>query len=191
MEFSSPEERDNFIIKHLPLVNYTIKMYFFKDHNIVEDMRQHGAIGLIKSVDSYNESLGSFSTYAIINIRRSIQEIFRKNRAKKRTPELSPVPMNKSFCNGKLPLSDIISDNINIDEEVSNNIIIQQFIQFIESYKSPDKEIMIYLHDLDDLNRIGKNKSQREVAKKFNITQMEVSRINSRVLEQFRRTIKL
>ena len=71
MEFKTKVERDKFIEKNIPLVEYAIKSKFlFYDFNNGElskdDARQIALTGLIRAVDKYEGNRGySFSSYAM------------------------------------------------------------------------------------------------------------------------------
>lgn len=84
MEFKSKEERDKFILENVKLVDFVINRRFagyYKNENTYDDLKQVGIIGLIKSVDSFDENKGNkFSTYAIPYILGTILREFRGKR---------------------------------------------------------------------------------------------------------------
>lgn len=84
MEFKSKEERDNFILANIKLVDFVINRRFagyYKNECTYDDLKQIGIIGLIKSVDNFDESKDNkFSTYAIPYILGDILKEFRGKR---------------------------------------------------------------------------------------------------------------
>ena len=57
--------REEIIIKNMPLVPFIVNKYF-KNNTLMayEDKIGYGNIGLIKAANRYNEDKGKFSTYA-------------------------------------------------------------------------------------------------------------------------------
>ena len=64
--------RDEFIVGNLPLVTFVITKYFQNELARFDDLCSVGTIALINAVDTYDESKGAFSTYAVVVMRRAV-----------------------------------------------------------------------------------------------------------------------
>lgn len=84
MKFNTKEERDNFIMENIGLVDSIIRKrirhYDYVDYTY-DDVKSMGIIGLITAVDRYDENRGcNFSTYAYVFIMGEILSRFRSVR---------------------------------------------------------------------------------------------------------------
>lgn len=83
MKFDTKEQREQFILDNIRLVDYTLKrkLHYEAIEYPYEDMFNVGVIGLIKSADAFEPKYGiKFSTFAIYNIIREIEHYTRHNR---------------------------------------------------------------------------------------------------------------
>lgn len=172
------------VLENQKLVHYLVqRIGVTPDYIEYEDLISIGTIGLIKAAITFDESKNSkFSTYASKCINNEIFIHYRKT--KKCAKEIS---LNKTIGydgDGK----ELILENI-IEEPKSDfieNIIIEEkFIKLIETIlnylKGKKRIIMLY--------QIG-NAKQEEIAKKLNISQSYVSRIEKGTAQQIKEMIK-
>ena len=177
------EARSKLIEHNLRLVAHIVKKY---DNNKEDsdDLISIGTIGLIKGVDSFSKSKNTkLNTYVARCIENEILMHFRNN--KKRNKDIS---INESVGFDKegneitiidilkTPAPDFASDiqkedNIN-DLKIYLNVLTER-----------EKEIIIARYGLFDNDEI----TQKEIAKKLNISRSYVSRIEKRALTKILR----
>ena len=83
MKFDTNEQREQFILDNIRLVDYTLKrkLHYEPIEHLYEDMFNVGVIGLVKSVDAFDPKYNiKFSTFAIYSIMREIEHYSRHTR---------------------------------------------------------------------------------------------------------------
>ena len=173
----------NKLVEHnLRLVAHIIKKYY---HNTSdqEDLVSIGTIGLIKAVNTYKPDKNiKLSSYASRCIENEILMHFRN--MKKTSQDLS---LNDSIDTDKdgnpLTLMDILYVDDNIIDNLDNKINLEKLYKYInETLSKREKEIIIYRFGL-----LGNEPlTQREIAKKLNISRSYVSRIEKKALSDLR-----
>lgn len=101
--------RDEFIVGNLPLVTFVITKYFQNELARFDDLCSVGTIALINAVDTYDESKGAFSTYAVVVMRRAVARY---------------IASGKSFVS--LDEVEDISSEIDIEEEYCNKETVER-----------------------------------------------------------------
>jgi RNA polymerase sigma factor (sigma-70 family) len=106
-------EREALILENLTLVHWVLRRLHtvptvFEDY---EDLVQNGIVGLIEAVDTYNPAAGKLSTWAVICIRRSILDHWRKV-WDTRTGPMPPTPLSLQVPYGE----ESILEEILVDE---------------------------------------------------------------------------
>ena len=177
------EARSKLIEHNLRLVAHIVKKY---DNNKEDsdDLISIGTIGLIKGVDSFSKSKNTkLNTYVARCIENEILMHFRNN--KKRNKDIS---INESVGFDKegneitildilkTPAPDFASDNQK--EDNINDLKI-----YLNVLTEREKEIIIARYGLFDNDEI----TQKEIAKKLNISRSYVSRIEKRALTKILR----
>lgn len=173
----------NKLVEHnLRLVAHIIKKYYHNT-NDQEDLVSIGTIGLIKAVNTYKPDKNiKLSSYASRCIENEILMHFRN--MKKASQDLS---LNDSIDTDKdgnpLTLMDILYVDDNIIENLDNKINLEKLYKYIdETLSKREKEIIIYRFGL-----LGNEPlTQREIAKKLNISRSYVSRIEKKALSDLR-----
>lgn len=175
--------RNKLIEHNLRLVAHIVKKYCSSQSD-TEDLISIGTIGLIKAVESFDDSKNTrFATYASRCIENEILMFFRSK--KKSAGDIyfdEPVDIDKD--GNQLTLIDIIAEDDGIVDMIDLSIKSEQLYRFInECLDERELEIIV--------NRYGlygkKPLTQREVAKKLNISRSYVSRIEKKALETLRK----
>ena len=172
--------REKLIEHNLRLVAHIVRKYYSSGKN-TEDLISVGTIGLIKAVDSFNDTNGArFATYAAKCIQNEILMLFRSQ--KKTGCEVSlndTIDIDKD--GNPLTYIDIISVEDNVAEDIDKKIKISKALEFImTSLDDREKEIIIMRYGLGNT----KAYTQREVADKLGISRSYVSRIEKSILEK-------
>jgi RNA polymerase sporulation-specific sigma factor len=214
--------------KNVGLVWSIIKRFQNRGYD-TEDLFQIGCIGLIKSINKFNEAFDvKFSTYAvpmiigeikrfirddgIIKVSRSLKETSNKARITReilskelgREPTINemalhlkisneelvmaleagvtPESLYSTVCEGDnspiLLIDRIDSESVNNEVDLLDKIALRQVL---ETLKPRDKQIIIL--------RYFKQKTQMQIAQMLGISQVQVSRIEKRILEDIRQKI--
>lgn len=175
--------RSRLIEHNMRLVAHIIKKYY----NVTtdqEDLISIGTIGLIKAVSSFDYTKKvRFATYASRCIENEILMHFRS--LKKTAGDIyfdEPIDTDKE--GNQLTLIDIIAEDDGIVEKIDLSIKSEQLYRFMDECLD-EREITIIKH------RYGlygcKPLTQREVAKKLDISRSYVSRIEKKALLTLRR----
>ena len=175
--------RDKLISHNLRLVAHIIKKYYNASSE-QEDLISIGTVGLIKGVSTFDYKKGArFATYASRCIESEILMHFRAGKKSANDVHFSE-PIDSSSDDGGLTLMDMIADDTCIDDEIELKISSQQLYRIINSTLSGrEREIIILRYGLCGNMPL----TQREVAKKLDISRSYVSRIEKKALEELRK----
>lgn len=177
----------NKLIEHnLRLVAHIIKKYYSVGYE-QEDLISIGTIGLIKAVNSYTTDKGTrLATYASRCIENEILMYFRSQKKTNGDVYMSdPVDIDKD--GNTLSLIDIISDNTNIPDDIELKIKTEKLYKMMDKYLDNREKEIIYLR----YGLLGKAElTQREIAKKLNISRSYVSRIEKKALQTLNKVMK-
>jgi RNA polymerase sporulation-specific sigma factor len=182
MRMGSDEARNQLIERNLRLVVYTAQK--FDNANVcIEDLISIGTIGLIKAVESFDNSKNiKLATFASRCIENEILMHLRKVSKIKKEVSLDE-PLNTDAEGNELCISDILSGD---EDEVSKNMDKQDEKSNLKivldklSYK--EKEIMCMRYGLTGKNEM----TQKEVADYFDISQSYISRIEKKILDKMK-----
>jgi RNA polymerase sigma factor (sigma-70 family) len=95
-------------VENQRLVHFTIAKYFSSFLSEKEDLFQVGCIGLLDSIKTYNPEIASFSTWAVINIKREIFHYLRKQYKTNYKQKINFVQLNEAFVDKKCVDLDLI-----------------------------------------------------------------------------------
>lgn len=170
------------IERNLRLVAHIIKKYY-SNYSEQDDLISIGTIGLIKGVNSFKPEKGTkLATYCARCIDNEILMHFRGN--KKLSLEMSfDDPIDTDSEGNPLTLMDIIAidDTIIDDIDTKNKLI--KLIEIINNMpENREKQIIIERYGLNGNPPL----TQREIAKKLNISRSYVSRIEKKMLSDFK-----
>lgn len=174
----------NKLIEHnLRLVAHIIKKYYCTNTD-QDDLISIGTIGLIKAVSTFDYTKGSrFATYASKCIENEILMYFRG--LKKTSGEVFfDCAIDTDKDGNQLTLMDIIYDDNNLCDTVELKIRTSQLYNFVEkNLDRRERDIIILRYGLFNKKPL----TQREVAKKLDISRSYVSRIEKKALEKLRK----
>lgn len=179
-------ERDEMIVKNMPLINYTINKYFSDIINKFsrDDLFQVGSIWLIHAVDNYDESKGRFDTYAVNCIRSKMKQYCMDNSS---SIHISSRGWEK-ICKSRAKDPDYEPDTPT--ETLAENEDIYAFEGSEDPYDFVDTNIAIYdvIESLNDIDKLvvtnwlklgGQSNcgSRKKVSEILNINIFKVKRI--------------
>lgn len=185
MKVGSDEARNQLIERNLRLVVYTAQK--FDNTNVaIEDLISIGTIGLIKAVESFDNSKNiKLATYASRCIENEILMHLRKV-AKQRQEVSLYEPLNTDSEGNELCISDVLSGE---PDEVSKNLDKQDEVAnltyVLENLSQKEKEIMYMRYGFGGKTEM----TQKQVADYFDISQSYISRIEKKILDKMKTAI--
>ncbi len=175
----------NKLIEHnLRLVAHVIKKY--SAVNDQDDLISIGTIGLIKAVNTFDESKGiKLATYASKCIENEVLMYFRSQRKISQDISINE-PIDSDSEGNPLTLMDILSVEDTIAEEIDDKIMIKKLYKCIDEIKDErEKTIIILRYGL-----YGKMPlTQKQIAAKLGISRSYVSRIEKKIIEKLRKQL--
>ena len=169
------------LIEHnLRLVSHIVRKYYFAGRD-QEDLISIGSIGLVKAIDSFDFSNGTrFATYGAKCIQNEILMYFRAQ--KKLSNEVS---LNETIDidrdGNPLTYQDIFACEDTIAEDIDRKLHTEKALRLLSEALDPrERKILILRYGLNNQPAL----TQREVAKKLNISRSYVSRIEKSALEK-------
>ena len=181
------DAKDELIEHNLRLVAHIAKKYSQSFGIDADDLISVGTIGLIKAVDSFNGTKSArLSSYASRCIENEMLMMMRQS--KKTSKEIS---LNESLGGDKdgseVALIDILSvDDEDVYDEVSLNLESKKVYDAIEKCLTDrEKQIIILRYGL-----VSKEYTQREIAKKLDISRSYVSRIEKKALQKLNKFLE-
>ncbi|HLR08280.1 MAG TPA: RNA polymerase sporulation sigma factor SigK [Bacillota bacterium] len=178
MQNGSEEARNKLIEHNLRLVAHIVKK-FENTGEDTEDLISIGTIGLIKGIESFSPDKGTkLATYAARCIENEILMHLRAlKKVKKDVSLYDPIGQDKE--GNEINLMDILeAENEDVIEYIQLNMEIAKMEQYFSVLDSREKEVIVYRYGLND----HKELTQKEIAKKLNISRSYVSRIEKRAL---------
>ncbi|MBQ8146637.1 MAG: RNA polymerase sporulation sigma factor SigK [Clostridia bacterium] len=174
------DARNKLIEHNLRLVAHVVRKYYTVNKSS-DDLISVGTIGLIKAVDTFNNSNGTrFATYAAKCIQNEILMLFRSQ--KKYGCEVSlndTIDVDKD--GNPLTYLDIICVEDTIAEDLDKKIQINKALSYIKNnLDEREKQILVMRYGLGNTQAY----TQREVAKILGISRSYVSRIEKSSLEK-------
>lgn len=176
------EAKDTLINHNLRLVAHIVKKYYAGNCDN-EDLISIGTIGLIKAVYTFNADKGiRLATYAAKCIENEILMYFRNLKKTAQDVYISE-PVDSDSEGNAITLIDIIADDVDIVEEIDKQMKLKKLPALIESeLDTREKEIINMRYGLGGNEEL----TQREIAKKLNISRSYVSRIEKSALLKLR-----
>lgn len=179
--------RDKLIEHNLRLVVFLAKKYENTGTSL-EDLVSIGTIGLIKAVSTYRLDKNiKLATYASRCIDNEILMYLRKT--KRRKSEISfEDSLSYDSDGNELHLEDILGTDGDIvtkplEDEYDKKVLIAE----LNKLDDRDKEIMQMRYGLNGKDEL----TQKDVAKKLNISQSYISRIEKKVIKKLKQIIKI
>ena len=180
------EARNILIERNLRLVSHIMKKYYAQTSD-QEDLISIGTIGLIKGITTFDPSKGArLATYAARCVENEILMHFRSMRKSAQDVSLSDC-IETAADGAALSLMDVVSDDADLLEQVSNRETAVRLHRAVEQCLSEQEQTVIRL-------RYGLGgsvpKRQREVADVTGISRSYVSRIEKRALAKLRKALE-
>ena len=175
--------RNELIEHNLRLVAHIVKKYYHSGAD-QDDMISIGTIGLIKAVSTFNSEKGiRLATYAARCIANEILMYFRNQKKSAQDVFISdPIDIDKD--GNALTLIDVIADGSDIAEEIDTKIKLEKLKVILSGcLDEREKKIIEMRYGIGGREEL----TQREIAKKLNISRSYVSRIEKSALEKLRR----
>lgn len=173
------------IERNLRLVVHIAKK--FSSIKEVEDLISVGTIGLIKGIESFDYNKGTkLATYAARCIENEILMLIR-NSKKSRNEVFLQEPIGTDKEGNEISLIDILnSGEDTIIDIVEQKIAIKKMYAKLENALNEKEKIIIKLrYGLID----GRIKTQKEIARKLNISRSYVSRIEKKALNKLNKEL--
>ncbi len=186
MKSGDSAARHKLIEHNLRLVAHIAKKYYFT-YSSQDDIVSVGTIGLIKAIDTFNLEKGiRLSSYAARCIENEVLMFFRNSKKSEKDVSINePIDTDKN--GNTLILMDIMSTNEDITDNIDIKIKAEKLNGYIKENLTPREQTIINL-------RYGLNGekvyTQREIAKKLDISRSYVSRIEKKAVTILRRKFK-
>lgn len=174
----------NILIEHnLRLVAHITKKYC-PNPNDQDDLISIGTIGLIKAVNTFDGAKGiKLATYASKCIENEVLMYFRTQKKSAQDVSINE-PIDSDSDGNPLTLMDIVCVEDTIADDISDKIEITKLYKYIEELcDEREKEIIILRYGLYGTLPL----TQKQIAKKLDISRSYVSRIEKRVIEKLRK----
>ena len=174
--------RNELIEHNLRLVAHVVRKYYSSNTD-TDELISIGTVGLIKAVNTFNNSKSArFSTYAAKCIENEVLMYFRSTKKSSRDLYLDdPVDIDKD--GNSMSLMDILAQDDDMVDKIDMMINSRRLYGFIDKcLDKREKEIISCRYGLYGQSPL----TQREVAKKLDISRSYVSRIEKKALEKLR-----
>ena len=177
------DARNELIEHNLRLVAHIVKKYYNTGAD-QDDMISIGTIGLIKAVSTFNADKGiHLATYASRCIENEILMFFR-NQKKTAQDVFISDPIDTDKDGNTLTLIDVIADKSDIADEIDTKIKVDKLRGILHVCLTERERLIIEMR----YGLCGREElTQREIAKKLNISRSYVSRIEKSALEKLRK----
>ena len=179
--------REQLIEHNLRLVAHIAKKYESKT-DLLEDLISIGIIGLIKAVDSFSNEKGvKLATYSAKCIENEILMHLRSNKKNNKNVSLFDA-IGEDKDGSIITLMDVVpSSSLPVDLQLDRKNKISKLISYLPKLDERELERISLRYGLGNNEEL----TQKEVAKKFNISRSYVSRIEKRaltkLLQEFRK----
>ena len=180
------EARNILIERNLRLVAHIMKKYYAQTSD-QEDLISIGTIGLIKGITTFDASKGAkLATYAARCVENEILMYFRSQKKSSQDVSLSDY-IETGTDGAALSLMDVVSQDEDLLEQVSNRELVQQVLQAVEKDLTPqERQVICMRYGLGGCTPCR----QREVAQATGISRSYVSRIEKRALEKLKAALE-
>ena len=180
------EARNVLIVRNLRLVSHIMKKYYSATSD-QEDLISIGTIGLIKGIATFDATKGArLATYAARCVENEILMHFRAQKKSAQDVSLSDY-IETGSDGAALSLMDVISDDRDLLEQVSNREAVERLRSAIGEVLTPqERRVIIGRYGLDGKMPMR----QHAVAQQCGISRSYASRIEKRALQKLRRALE-
>lgn len=183
VRLGNKQARDKLIEHNLRLVAHIVKKYEHKKDD-EDDLISIGTIGLIKGIDSYsNKHNTRLTTYVARCIENEILMYYRANKHTSKNISINEaVGFDKE--GNEITLLDIIkTPKPDFAIDIHNQENINRLDKYFKVLTPREKEILEQRYGLNEQDKL----TQKEIAKKYDISRSYVSRIEKRALTKMLR----
>ncbi len=182
---SGDKDAKEILVKHnLRLVAHIAKKYANYGDN--DELISIGSIGLIKAIESFKSDKGtSLATYASRCIENEILMTMRATKKHRSNVSLNePIGVDKD--GNELVIMDMLESDQNVIDDVENSIMMEKLTQITKAaLDEREYQIIKMRYGLENSAAL----TQREVAKKFDISRSYVSRIEKKALDKIKKSV--
>lgn len=178
MQAGDENARNKLIEHNLRLVAHIVKKFESTGEDM-EDLISIGTIGLIKGIESYSPDKGTkLATYSARCIENEILMHLRALKKVKKDVSLhDPIGQDKE--GNEISLIDILEgESEDVIEYIQLHMELEKMNKYFTILDEREREVIIYRYGLNNYQEM----TQREIAKKLNISRSYVSRIEKRAL---------
>ena len=171
----------NKLLKHnIKLVVHQVKSRFKTVEYDQKELIQIGVIGLMKAIDNFDTAKNvEFATYATRCIDNEILVFLRKLKKHKNTVSLYET-INYDENGNELKFCDIIHDDDNLEENYIDKETRNEIQEIVNNLPTLEREIIRLYYGFNN----NRTYTQKEIAKKLNVSQSYVSRLIIRILNK-------
>ena len=176
MKLGDTNARNKLIEHNLRLVAHIVKKFESTNQDI-DDLIGIGTVGLIKGIDTYSEDKKvKLATYAAKCAENEILMHFRADKKNSKNISLyEEISYDKE--GNKITILDMLkTDDIDYAEEIYKNDNIKLLKQYMNILTKREREIIEDRYGLNNKDEL----TQKEIAKKLNISRSYVSRLEKR-----------
>lgn len=179
LEQGDNDARNKLIEHNLRLVAHVVRKYESSGEDI-EDLISIGTIGLIKAINTYNNSRGvRLATYAARCIENEVLMHLRNiKKVKQEVSMYDPIGYDKE--GNEISLIDILTSDNEILEVVEIKIQEEKIRNKMDILSRREREVIEMRYGLFT----GMKETQRDIAKKLGISRSYVSRIEKRAVNK-------
>lgn len=174
------DARTKLILHNLRLVAHIASKYKSKDEDN-DDLISLGTIGLIKAIDTYSADKNvRLATYASRCIENEILMTLRSNKKHAKNVSFSDT-IGTDKDGSEIELIDVLTTGEeSVEDTVIKNQNIEELRKYINILDEREYQIISLRYGLNN----NEEKTQKEIAKEFNISRSYVSRIEKRALSK-------
>ena len=181
MAAGEADARDALILHNLRLVVYLAKKY--ENSGVpAEDLISIGTIGLIKAVNSFDNTKGArFATYAARCIENEVLMQFRAGKKSQNDVSIQE-PIDSDKDGNSLTLNDVVADTFDVHEDYERKEETEALYRVVNRLSGRERQIVIMRYGLSGTQPL----TQQQVADILHISRSYVSRIEKKALEELR-----
>ena len=174
--------RQKLVEHNLRLVAHITKKYYNNGVD-TDDLISIGTIGLIKAISTYRGDKGiRLATYAARCVENEILMHFRAQKKSSQDVSLSDY-IETSGDGAPLALMDVVADQEDLCERVSNRELLQKLCKAVDTVLSEqERQVVVLRYGLGNQEPMR----QREVAQATGISRSYVSRIEKKALQKLK-----
>ena len=182
--FTKDELNTTNVERNMGLVYYIAKRYTETQESNTrepfEDLVSIGTIGLIKAVNTFDESKGfKFATYATRCINNEILMNFRRNKKKKQEISMQ-TPIHVDDNGNVMTIENTIDEKIDMNQEDDSRL--QEMLDCLPMVEDKRNRNILLL--------FLAGKRQKEIARIMGISQSYISRLQQKAIEEIRQKMK-